>query len=138
VLEDFNLREELPMITLSEAAPQVLQRYYRILAAGIDAYDPDGELRTLLADDLEFEGPISGKRIGAAGFCQGVKGFIASVSTIEIIQEVHGADGSAMLYDAHMPGGVVRLAEFFRLDDGRISALRIHYDPAEYMRQGGR
>jgi len=126
------------MITLSEAAPEVLERYYRILTAGIDAYDPDGELRTLLADDLEFEGPISGKRTGAAGFCQGVRGFIANVSAIDVIQEVHGADASAMLYDAQMPGGIVRLAEFFRLDDGRISTLRIHYDPAEYTQQGGR
>lgn len=104
------------MTTVSEAAPEVLQRYYRILAAGIDAYDADGELRTLLVDDLEFEGPIAGKRTGAAGFCQGVKGFIATVSDIEVIEEVHGEDGSAMLYDAHMPGGIVRLAEFFRLD----------------------
>ena len=68
------------MTTVSEAAPEVLQRYYRILAAGIDAFDADGELRTLLIDDLEFEGPIAGKRTGAAGFCQGVKGFIATVS----------------------------------------------------------
>jgi ketosteroid isomerase-like protein len=138
VLEDFSFREEMAMTTLSEAAPEVLQRYYRILAAGIDAYDPDGELRTLLADDLEFEGPISGKRTGAAGFCQGVKGFIANVSTIEVIQEVHGADGSAMLYDAHMPDGIVRITEFFRIRDGKISTLRIHYDPAEYMQRGGR
>jgi hypothetical protein len=126
------------MMTLSEAAPEVLQRYYRILAAGIAAYDPDGELRTLLAEDLEFEGPISGKRTGAAGFCQGVKGFIATVSAIEVVQEVHGVGGSAMLYDAHLPGGVVRLAEFFRLEDARIAALRIHYDPAEYVERGGR
>jgi hypothetical protein len=138
VLEDFNPREELPMTMLSEAAPEVLQRYYRILAAGIDGYDPDGELRTLLVDDLEFEGPIAGKRTGAAGFCQGVKGFIATVSDIVVIQEVHGADGSAVLYDAHMPDGIVRLAEFFRLHNGKISTLRIHYDPAEYIKHGGR
>lgn len=126
------------MSPLSKAAPDVLQRYYRILAAGIEAFDPDGELRTLLVDDLEFEGPIAGKRTGAAGFCQGVKGFIATVSDLEIIQEVHGADGSAILYDARMPAGFVRLAEFFRFDNGKISTLRIHYDPADYARQGGR
>jgi hypothetical protein len=42
-----------------------------------------------------------------------------------------------MLYDARMPGGIVRFAEFFRFHDGKISALRIHYDPAEYVQRGG-
>ncbi|MFE5837784.1 nuclear transport factor 2 family protein [Arthrobacter sp. NPDC056493] len=126
------------MTTLSDAAPEVLQRYYRILSAGIEAYDPAGELGTLLADDLEFEGPLAGKRRGAQGFCQGVKGFIANVTAIDVIQEVHGPDGSATLYDAGMPGGTVRFAEFFSISDGRITALRIHYDAADYTRKGGR
>jgi hypothetical protein len=58
VLEDFNLREELTMTTLSESAPEVLRHYYGILRAGIDAYDPDGELRTLLVRPAVPEGAV--------------------------------------------------------------------------------
>ncbi|MFP3462719.1 nuclear transport factor 2 family protein [Arthrobacter globiformis] len=126
------------MTTLRGDAPGVLQAYYRILGAGIEAYDPGGEFRTLLADGLEFEGPLAGKRTGAGGFCQGVKGFIANVSDIDVIQEVHGLDGSAILYDARMPGGTVRFAEFFSISDGKITALRLHYDAADYTQKGGR
>ncbi|MFE4542674.1 hypothetical protein [Arthrobacter sp. NPDC056727] len=32
----------------------------------------------------------------------------------------------------------VRFAEFFSLSDGKITALRIHYDGADYTRKGGR
>lgn len=126
------------MTGLSNEAPGILQRYYRILSAGIDAYDPQGEFRTLFADGLEFEGPIAGKRTGADGFCQGVKGFIANVTSIEFVHEVHGPDGSATLYDARLPGGMARMAEFFSISDGKIAALRIHYDPADYTLKGGR
>ena len=125
------------MTSLSQAAPAVLQAYYRILGGGIDVYDP-AELRTLLADDLDFEGPLAGKRKGADGFCQGVKGFISRVTAIDVLQEVHGLDGSATLYEAHMPGGPVRFAEFFTLNDGKITALRLHYDAEDYIRKGGR
>ena len=126
------------MSTLSDDAPGVLQAYYRILGAGIGTYDPGGEFRTLLADDLEFEGPLAGKRTGAEGFCQGVKGFIANVMDFKVIQEVHGLHGSAILYDAQMPGGTVRFAEFFSISDGKITALRLHYDAADYTQKGGR
>lgn len=126
------------MRTLGEGAPGVLQAYYRILGAGIGTYDPGGEFRTLLADDLEFEGPLAGKRTGAEGFCQGVKGFIANVTDINVIQEVHGVHASAVLYDAQMPGGTVRFAEFFSISDGKIAALRLHYDAADYTQKGGR
>jgi hypothetical protein len=123
---------------LSGDAPGVLQAYYRILGSGIGAYDPNGEFRTLVADGLEFEGPLAGKRTGAEGFCQGVKGFIANVTDIDVIQEVHGLHGSAILYDARMPGGTVRFAEFFSISDGQITALRLHYDAADYTQKGGR
>ncbi len=74
---------------------------------------------------------------GTTPFRQGVKGFIANVRKIDLIQEVHGPDGTAILYDAHMPKGVVRLTEFFEFADGKIQRLRIHYDPADYVAKGG-
>ncbi|WP_219417248.1 hypothetical protein [Pseudonocardia nigra] len=57
---------------------------------------------------------------GGAPFTQGVRGFVANVRKVELIQEVHDPNGTATLYDAHMPKGAVRIAEFFRFADGKI------------------
>lgn len=54
-----------------------------------------------------------------------------------MIQEVNGPDGRAVLYDAHMPKGIVRLAEFFTFADGKIRRLRLHYDADDYIAKGG-
>lgn len=125
------------MTVVSDSAPPVIQAYYQVLTSGIDSYEDGRDLLPLLADDLDFEGPIAGQVTGAARFKEGVKGFIANVAKIELIQEVHDPNGTATLYDAHMPKGVVRIAEFFRFADGRIQRLRLHYDPADYIAKGG-
>ena len=44
---------------------------------------------------------------------------------------------TAALYDAQLPGGTVRFAEFFEVTDGRIHALRLHYDAAEFRAKAG-
>lgn len=125
------------MTILSEDAPAVLQSYYRVLTGGIDGYDDGRELVPLLAAGLDFEGSIAGHVTGADPFIQGVKGFIANVSRIDMIQEVHDTHGTAVLYDAHMPKGIVRITEFFRFADGKIQRLRLQYDPADYVAKGG-
>ncbi|MBN6054142.1 nuclear transport factor 2 family protein, partial [Nonomuraea sp. RK-328] len=125
------------MTVVSDDAPSVIQAYYRVLTGGIENYEDGRDLVPLLADDLDFEGPIAGRVTGADRFRQGVRGFIANVSGIDLIQEVNGPDGTAVLYDAHLPKGVVRLAEFFTIADGRIRRLRLQYDPADYVAKGG-
>ncbi|WP_188194322.1 nuclear transport factor 2 family protein [Nonomuraea sp. SYSU D8015] len=125
------------MTVVGDNAPPVIQAYYQVLTSGIENYGDGRDLLPLLADDLDFEGPIAGRVTGAAPFKEGVKGFIANVAEIDLIQEVHDADGTATVYDAHMPKGVVRIAEFFRVSDGRIRRLRLQYDPADYIAKGG-
>lgn len=125
------------MTVVSNRAPSVLDAYYDILTSGIEKYGDGNDLSPLLMEDFDFEGPIAGHEVGAALFLEGVRGFIANVSKIDLVQEVHDADGSAVIYDAHMPEGVVRLTEFFRFANGRIQRLRLLYDPADYLGKGG-
>jgi len=125
------------MTIVREDAPTVLEDYYRVLTGGVDNYEDGQELVPLLAEDLDFEGPIAGRVTGATLFRQGVKGFVANVSKIDMIQEVHDSNGSAVVYDAHMPEGFVRITEFFTFTDGRIQRLRLQYDPADYIAKGG-
>jgi hypothetical protein len=131
----FNKGDDVTAV--SDNAPSAIRTYYQILTGGIDNYGDGQELAPLLADDLDFEGALAGHVTGAVRFRQGVKGFIANVSKIDVIQEVYGPEGSAILYDAHMPRGMVRFAEFFKFADGKIQCLHLQYDPADYIAKGG-
>ncbi|WP_261625017.1 nuclear transport factor 2 family protein [Nesterenkonia marinintestina] len=125
------------MTILSQRAPSVLEAYYEILTSGIEKYGDGSALSPLLMEDFDFEGPIAGHEVGSSLFLEGVRGFIANVNRIDLVQEVHDTDGSAVIYDAHMPEGIVRLTEFFRFTNGRIQRLRLLYDPADYLAKGG-
>jgi hypothetical protein len=125
------------MTVVSDSAPAVLKEYYRILTGGIESYGDGRALAPLLAEDLLFEGPIAGQVTGAAPFLEGVRGFIANVEKIDLVHEINGPDGTAVLYDAHLPMGPSRLTEFFTFADGKIQTLRIMYDPADYLAKGG-
>ena len=124
---------------LSATAPPVLQEYYRILTGGSPAYGQGDALRPLLSEHLDFTGSLAGHRPDSTeGFLRGVAGFVATVTTVQVIQEVHDDGVSAVLYDAELPGGTVRFAEFFTLTDGRIDTLHLHYDGPDYIKKGGR
>lgn len=126
-------------LELSDAAPQVLRDYYAVLQGGAAAFGDGRSLRRLLADDLDFTGPLAGHRPGAPdGFVRGVSGFVATAQSLTLVQEVHGRGGSAILYDAAMPGGIVRFAEFFTFRDQVILTLNLHYDGQDYLAKGGR
>jgi hypothetical protein len=68
----------------------------------------------------------------------GVSGFVETTRGLNRLQELQSGDEAAVLYDAELPGGTVRFAEFFQLDAGRIRSLRLLYDAAEYRARGGR
>jgi hypothetical protein len=42
------------------------------------------------------------------------------------------------LYDADLPGGTLRFAEFFRFSGGLIASIKLLYDPQRYTAFGGR
>lgn len=123
--------------TAAIEAHATINRYYDILGAGIDAYADGRDLLPLLTEDFVFDGPIAGRMAGPARFAHGVRGFIEGARHITPLQAVVTATGAAVLYDAELPGGVVRFSEFFELEGDRIRELRIQYDPADYLAKGG-
>ena len=50
---------------------------------------------------------------------------------------VNGRPG-AVLYDADLPQGTMRFAEFFQVADGRIQSIKLLYDATQYVALGGR
>ncbi|MGH8981038.1 MAG: nuclear transport factor 2 family protein [Acidimicrobiales bacterium] len=109
----------------------VMRAYYDSLGSAL-------QLRTILDPDLVFEGPIAGRRVGAEGFIKGVSGFVETMQELHMLHQLTDGDLGATLYDADMPGGTVRFAEFFEIREGRIRSLRLLYDAGEYRARGGR
>jgi len=124
---------------VSPSAPAPLREYYRVLVAGPEAFGDGRGLRALLSDHLDFTGSLAGHIPDATdGFIGGVAGFISTVRGIDVVREVHDAQASAVLYDAELPGGTVRFAEFFTFRDGLVDTLDLHYDGPDYLAKGGR
>ena len=115
----------------------LVSAYYEILQAGAGSYDPQ-RLRSILVPDLDFDGPIAGHVRGADRFTRGVAGFTETQQGIRFLQQVITPDAAAVLYDADLPGGTLRFAEFFRFDGGQIASITLLYDPGRYTAFGGR
>jgi hypothetical protein len=123
---------------VKEDTMEVISAYYDSWRSGISSFD-DNRVGTILAADLDFEGPIAGKRRGAAGFIGGLKRFVEGLQApIHTLQEVASDHDAAALYDADLPNGTMRFAEFFHVDGGRIQAIKLVYDAAQYRALGGR
>jgi hypothetical protein len=125
------------MTDTSSTTDQVVQAYYDLLQGGTASFD-EGRLRGILASDLVFEGPIAGHVVGAERFLKGVSGFVETMRSFDMLRQVHAGHMAAALYDAEMPGGTVRFAEFFEIDGNKIQSLTLLYDAAEYRSRGGR
>lgn len=122
---------------MSEQAAELVRTYYETLRGGTATFDAD-RLRAVLATDLAFEGPIAGAVTGAERFIAGVSGFVETMTTMTMLHRVASGDEVAALYDARLPGGTVRFAEFFRIEGERIRSLRLLYDAGDYTTKGGR
>jgi len=123
--------------TITDAATLV-RGYYDSWQNGIATFDNE-RLSDILAEDLDFEGSIAGKRRGAAGFLVGLQRFVEVLKApIHFQHQVEAGDLAAVLYEAELPGGSMRFAEFLRVDGGRIASINLLYDPAQYRALGGR
>lgn len=126
------------METAATDTAALVQSYYDSWRNGIASFDGD-RLAEILADDLYFEGSIAGKRRGAAGFIGGLRRFVEGLQKpIEVQQQVESGSQAALIYEAEMPGGPMRFAEFFTMEGGRIASIRLLYDAAQYVALGGR
>lgn len=123
---------------MADTTRELLETYYGVLTRGAAAYDDGRGLRPILDPELVFEGPIAGHVTGAERFIRGVSGFVETVLEIQMLQRLEIGSEAAVLYDAVMPGGTVRFAEFFGIAGGQIQTLRLLYDASEYRARGGR
>lgn len=126
------------MTTATAETTELVSAYYASWQNGIATFDRN-RLARILAEDLDFEGSIAGKRKGSAGFLAGLHRFVEAMQPpIKFIHRIDSGDQGAVLYEAELPGGMMRFAEFFRVEKGRIASLQLLYDPAQFRELGGR
>jgi ketosteroid isomerase-like protein len=117
---------------------EVIDDYYASWRNGVSSFD-DVRVRSVLAENLDFEGPIAGKRQGAAGFVGGLKRFVEGLQNpIRVLHQMDSGDQAAVLYDADLPEGTTRFAEFFHVREGKIESIKLLYDAGRYRALGGR
>ncbi|GAA5229097.1 hypothetical protein [Paeniglutamicibacter antarcticus] len=120
--------------TVPVSAPSVLQEYYRIPAAGSDAYGEQQELRGLVRNHLNFIASLAVRHMDSTeGFLRGVLGLVSTVRSITVFGEVHDDPASGVLCDAEMPGGNLRST----IRDGMIDMLNRHDDGQDCIAKGG-
>jgi ketosteroid isomerase-like protein len=126
------------MMATNTKTAEAIEEYYGSWRDGISSFD-ESRVAGVLVEDLDFEGPIAGKRKGAAGFISGRKRFVEGLQApIRVLQVLDSGDQAAVLYDADLPEGTMRFAEFFHVADGRIQSINLLYDAAQYRALGRR
>jgi SnoaL-like domain len=112
---------------------QLIDAYYASWTDPTAEFD-DARLRSVLAPDLDFQGPLAGHRVGADGFIRGVHDVYAALKSFSLIHRVEQGDTVAVLYDCDLrrPSGTHRFAEFFDVANGRIQAIKLMYDGTEW------
>lgn len=88
--------------------------------------------RSYLADDLRFEGSIFSFS-NADDLIAALKGFPDMLERIDVRRRFFDDGGGALIYDCVTTGpvGVIRHAEFFEVEDGKITEIRLVFDATE-------
>ncbi|MFI5348366.1 MAG: nuclear transport factor 2 family protein [Elusimicrobiota bacterium] len=89
----------------------------------------------LLADNLEFSGPSANYK-SAEEFRPGLTAFAKMTKGARILDFLVEDDRAAMLYDCDLPApvGTLKIASFFRVENGKIRTYATLFDAAEFRK----
>jgi ketosteroid isomerase-like protein len=90
------------------------------------------EAYALLAPNLEFAGP-NARYASAEAFRPALIAFAAMTKAARVLELVVQGDRAALLYDCDLPDpvGTLRIASFFRVENGKIRWYETFFDPTE-------
>jgi ketosteroid isomerase-like protein len=127
-----SIRAPLIRFTAMTTTRDVVQAYF-------DAWTHNrvAEAHAQLAADLEFTGP-SAKIHGADAFLPALTRFAAMTKSARAIELIVEGDRAALLYDCELPEpvGMLRIASFFRVEDGKIRTYETWFDATEFRKLG--
>ena len=90
------------------------------------------EARSYLTDDLDFQGSID-KFHRADDFVKALTQFQRVLTGVTLLKSFFSENGAVLLYDCDTmsPAGVLRTAEFFSMNKGKITEIRLVFDATE-------
>jgi hypothetical protein len=106
---------------------QLIETYHQAWTSG-----DIGKARGCLADDLDFQGSLQTFQ-KADDFAPALAQFQGMLRGVTLLQSVFGESGAALLYDCDTasPAGIIRTAEFFSVQNGKINRIRLVFDATE-------
>jgi SnoaL-like protein len=90
------------------------------------------EAAAFLAANLEFAGPTA-SYTSAEAFWPALVGFAAMTKAARVVDLLVDGDRAALLYDCDLPDpvGTLRIASFFRVENGKIRSYDTRFDATE-------
>lgn len=122
--------EKVGDTTAAAATRSTVQAYTRAWMAGdLEA------VKRLVAPDVAFEDPMNRFR-SADSLVAGLTQFLGIFRSAKIASESYGEKEALVLYDCTLapPVAVLRCAEHFEVEDGRITRIRLTFDSAPFER----
>ena len=119
----------------TDTTADLVSAYYDTWQHGIASFDEAG-LRSMLAPDFVYEGPIAGRRPGADSFVRGLMAFVTTLRGLRMLTSLRVGQEAAFLYDCDVsqPAGTFRFAEFLRMDNGKIQEVKLVFDATEFRK----
>jgi hypothetical protein len=114
-------------------ARQLIETYHNAWTTG-----DFNTARRCLDDNLDFRGSIDAFS-NAEDFVNALKGFKGVVRGVVLLKSYFDHGGGALLYDCDTvtPAGVIRTSEFFAVDRGKITEIRLVFDAGELRKLMG-
>lgn len=114
-------------------ALQIVQKYHHSTVNGTD------EWKTLLAEDVVFQGPMN-KVKGRKAYIELAGIFFSMVRNYQLLHNLDSKNLAAIegYYTAMTPSGktvTLEMAEFYEVKMGRIKSIRIYFDAEEFRRE---
>jgi hypothetical protein len=121
-------------MTMQDETSRIAEAFFAAWTSG-----KEREARALLADDLEYSGPLNTYR-SADALLPPLMTFAALLRGARIVESVADGDRAALLYDCELPSpvGTLRTASFMRIDKGRIRTILHAFDATELRKLQGR
>lgn len=82
-----------------------------------------------LADNVIFENPMVGKGAGAENFKAFLSGFLPAIKDVSLIEHTSEGERVATRWQADSVFGIIPIADFFVIRDGKIVEARGYFDP---------
>ncbi len=99
------------------------------------------ETARLIADDLTFTGPVI-QTTGAKEYLALLEKFLPTHVETRMVRQFEDGDDVCSIYDLVQrtpAGGIItlRVADWIRVSNGKVTEQRIYYDPREFVKAFG-